>query len=259
MRDSGLSLVEVLIGAGIVAILAAVSAPVIWKVHETSSLTISANNIRQLAAGAAGYLGDNNYQYWPFLRNSTDPQNPGRTWWFGFEPDYSRNLPEGDRVIRIGEGPLGAYMPGSLFPDPSFRLTGKPFKPKFAFGYIGIAYNVVLAGSWETFPPTPKVTPPQPLRYFDLEKPAEVVVFATSAQVNTFQKPASKSNPMIEEFYGINESEVTVHFRHRGMAMVAFANGAAGFLPMDETTRDPAAPKANIGRFAPKKSLKYLR
>jgi hypothetical protein len=152
-------------------------------------------------------------------------------------------------------GPLGAYMPRSFRPDPSFGFTGKPFKPKYKFGYIGVAYNVHLAGErsgralWFT-----RATGPQPLRYWDLSNPAETVVFATSAQVYPFRKEA-----VIEEFYGIDEKEVTVHFRHNGQAMVAFANGSAGFLPMDPSTRDSKAPEANVGRFAPKGSTKYLR
>ena len=94
----------------------------------------------------------------------------------------------------------------------------------------------------------------KPIRYWDLKDPDQTVVFATSAQVYPFKKEA-----VIEEFYGIDEKEVTVHFRHNGQAMVAFANGSAGFLPMDPSTRDQRAPEANIARFAPKGSKKYLR
>lgn len=83
-------------------------------------------------------------------------------------------------------------------------------------------------------------------------------MFATSAQVNTFQAPASAKNPMIEEFYGLDDKEVTVHFRHNGKAMVAFADGSCGFLPMDPSTLDQRDPKALIGRFAPPGSKTYL-
>jgi len=41
--------------------------------------------------------------------------------------------------------------------------------------------------------------------------------------------------------------------------MVAYADGFAGFLPMDESTRDNRAPKANVGPFAPVGSAKYLK
>jgi hypothetical protein len=40
--------------------------------------------------------------------------------------------------------------------------------------------------------------------------------------------------------------------------MVAFADGSAGFLPLEKSTLDTRAPQAAIGRFAPKGSLKYL-
>jgi prepilin-type processing-associated H-X9-DG protein len=51
---------------------------------------------------------------------------------------------------------------------------------------------------------------------------------------------------------------VSVHFRHGGSAMVGFADGSAGFLPMEKSTLDSRAPQAAIGRFAPKGSTKYL-
>lgn len=251
MKTRAFTLVELLVVICVIIVLSAIAAPAVWGAYKSSSLAVSANNIRQLAAGGAAYLGDNNYQFWPYLTRTP----AGDVYWFGLEAKENRGKPEGDRIIEMEAGPLGAYMPRTMRPDPSFGFTGKPFKPKFKFGYIGVAYNVHLAGekkgqaSWLT---TPKG--PQPLRYWDLKNPAETVVFATSAQVYPFRKEA-----VIEEFYGIDQKEVTVHFRHNGQAMVAFANGSAGFLPMDPSSRDPRAPEANVGRFAAKGSNKYLR
>jgi len=166
---------------------------------------------------------------------------------------------EGNRTFDPQRGPLADYVPAALRPDPSFAFTGKAFKPKFRSGYLGVAYNVFLAtakgnrnDAWIGGRDTP-------MRLGQLARPDQTVVFATSAQVNTFQSPASASNPMIEEFYGIDDREVTVHFRHRGNAMVAYASGNVGFLPIDETTRDRRAPKASVGRFAPVGSTRYLR
>ncbi|MFM7373579.1 MAG: hypothetical protein ACKO39_00280, partial [Chthoniobacterales bacterium] len=99
---------------------------------------------------------------------------------------------------------------------------------------------------------TPRGGPP--LRYWDLRQPDKTVVFATSAQVNTFQKPASGGNPMIEEFYGFDDDRgkiPSVHFRHNGHAMVAYATGSAGLIKMDEATKDRRAPDANVGRLPP--------
>lgn len=245
------TLIELLVSIGIIAVLSAVAAPAVWGAYKSSSLAVSANNIRQLAAGGAAYLGDNNYRFWPYLTRT----EAGDVYWFGLEPAEHKGKPEGERVIDMDAGPLGAYMPRSMVPDPSFSFTGKPFKPKYKFGYIGVGYNVHLAGekrgraSWLTVP-----NGPQPLLFWNLKNPGQTVVFATSAQVYPFQADA-----VIEEFYGIDQKEVTVHFRHNGQAMVAFANGSAGFLPMDPTTLDGRAPEANVGRFAPKGSNKFLR
>ncbi len=247
-RTRGFSLVELIVTVGIVATLAAVLGATGWKAYERSSLAISASNIRQLSVGAAAYLGENNNVFWPYCAAGPEPR--GVTWWFGYEPPGSSSLPEGRRIVRPEGGPLGGYVPMSIRPDPGLKLSGRAFKPKYKFGYIGIGYNVLLGGNWSGLEPR--------INALTLEKPGEIVVFTTSAQVNTFQSPASASNPMLEEFYGIDQREVTVHGRNAGYAMVGFANGSAGFLPLDPATIDSRAPKAQVGRFAPIGSTKYL-
>jgi prepilin-type N-terminal cleavage/methylation domain-containing protein len=251
-NQSAFSLVELLAAVAILTVLAGIAFGVGRKVHASSSLAVSANNIRQLAAGGAAYLADNNYNFWPFLVKTPE----GHRWWFGLEPSSSVGRPEGSRAIDMAAGPLGAYIPRGMAPDPSLRLSGAAFKPKFEFGYIGCGYNVLLANGWETFE---RPGARKPIRYWELQNPAQTVVFATSAQVNTFQRPASPSNPMVEEFYGIDQREATVHGRHGGNAMVAFATGNAGFLPLDPSTIDRRAPGAKIGRFAPRGSTLYLK
>jgi prepilin-type processing-associated H-X9-DG protein len=209
---------------------------------------VSANNIRQLSAGAAAYLAENNYVYW---RYREERGTNGTVWWYGYETRTSvYGTPEGQRKFDPSDGPLANYVPAGLRPDPSIALSGKTFKPKYQSGYLGIGYNVLLGGGW-----TGSLSN---RTYWSLPKPGEIAVFATSAQVNTFLPPASAKKPMIEEFYGLSDSETTVHFRHAGFAMVGFADGSAGFLPMDKSTLDPRAPQAAIARFAPKGSSKYL-
>ena len=243
----GFTLLELLVSVAIVGVLAALLIPAASQAYAQSSLAVSAGNLRQLAAGTSSYLADNQHTFWKYRANGA---NGGTTWWFGNETTASASLPEGRRTFDASQSPLEGYLPAGFRPDPSFTVTGKAFKPKYQFGYLGIGYNILLGGGWLG---TGKLK-----RYWDLPDPGKTVVFATSAQVNTFQAPASAKNPMIEEFYGIDQNEVTVHFRHHGQAMVAYASGSVGFLPIDEATRDSRAPKANIGRFAPKGSKKYL-
>ena len=248
-RGAAFSLVELMVSMAIVTILGAIVFVAAKQAYASSSLAVSANNIRQLAAGGMAYLGDNNYTFWPW-RKSDAADGAGTTWWWGFETSTSMSSPEGQRDFDPTKGPLANYVPKGFRPDPSFALGGNAFKPKYRNGYIGLGYNTLLGGG---FMGTGAL-----MRQTALSDPSQVVVFFTAAQVNTFQRPASARNPMIEEFYGINEREVTAHFRHRGMAMVSFASGNAGFLPMDESTRDMGSPKANIGRFAPRGSKKFL-
>lgn len=255
MRDGGFTLLELLSSTAIALILGTLMVGAGGQVLKSSALATSASNLRQLAAGMSSYLGENNQSFWRYRENVL---GQGVRWWFGLESFASLSAGEGERVMDPSSGPLGGYIPAGLRPDPSFRYGGKAFKPKYRFGYIGCGYNVLLADS-EFRARRGWLGLGTPARWGQLENPARVVVFATSAQVNTFQRPASPSNPMIEEFYGLDENEITVHFRHRGQAMVVFADGNAGFLPMDPGTLDMRAPKAGVGRFAPAGSSQWLR
>ena len=249
LPSQGFSLVELMVSMAIVSVLGAIVFVAAKQAYSSSSLAVSANNIRQLAAGGMAYLGDNNYTFWPYRANDA-ANGVGATWWFGFESAASMSSAEGQRNFDPTKGPLGNYVPKGFRPDPSFAVGGKAFKPKYRNGYIGVGYNTLLGGG---FMGTGAL-----MRQTALSDPSQVVVFFTAAQVNTFQRPASARNPMLEEFYGIDEREVTAHFRHAGKAMVSFASGNAGFLPMDEATRDIRSPQANIGRFAPRGSRKFL-
>jgi prepilin-type N-terminal cleavage/methylation domain-containing protein len=251
MRERGFTLLELLAVVAILAALSAVAIAASSKIYAASSLAVSSNNIRQLAAGGIAYLADHGNFYWPWREGKPE----GDIWWWGFETRESRSRPEGERDFDPGAGPLGGYIPKGFRPDPSFALSGRAFKPKFRSGYIGVGYNTLLGGGWNWVDDawTPR------LNHWQLSDPAKVVVFFTSAQVNTFQRPASSRNPMLEEFYGIDARERTVHFRHNGRAMVSFASGNAGFLEMDETTRDARMPSANVGRFAPVGSTRHLK
>jgi prepilin-type N-terminal cleavage/methylation domain-containing protein len=256
MSERAFTLLELLIAVAVVAVLATIVTMAGSQMYQASSLAVSANNLRQLAAGATGYLADHRQQFWRYRENV--PGGGGVKWWFGLEPKSSLGAGEGKRFFDATQGPLGAYVPAASKPDPSFQITGHAFKPKYQSGYLGIGYNVLLADStgvrtrgWSGAG--------QPARVQDLSDPAKVVVFATSAQINNFQSPASSANPMVEEFYGLDDVERTVHFRHGKTAMVVYANGSVGFLPCDKSTLDTRLPRVRIGRFAPVGSKKYLR
>ena len=76
-----------------------------------------------------------------------------------------------------------------------------------------------------------------------------VVLFADAAQVNTFQPPATPENPLLEEFYYVNATEPTTHFRHAGKAGAAFMDGHVDQLPPDGSAPDERLPGEVIGRL----------
>jgi hypothetical protein len=242
-----LGTLEILVSVALVIALAAAAIPAIRELRTSASLATSASVVRQLSAGGLAYLGDHNGQFWPYRAPGS---NGGVRWWFGEESAASLSSGEGNRDFDPSEGPLGGYVAKGFRPDPSFALEGNAFKPKYRRGYLGIGYNTLLGGGFSGTG--------IPRRAAVLASPGRVVVFFTSAQVNTFQRPASSTRPMLEEFYGIDARETTVHFRHRGKALVAFADGTIDFLEIDGTTRDSRLPAANVGRFAPKGNTLYL-
>lgn len=242
MRQAAFTLVELLVVVAVVAVLAAIALPVYSAVRAASSKAIAAHSLHVLAVSGQLYLNDHNQQYWPY---SQFPVDGGTQWWFGWESNASRfGTAEGERTLDLTRGPLGAYAiaAGGVKTDPAFLAYSPRLKPKYKNGNFGYGYNTLLVGQ-------------NALRF---RHPGDVVMFATCAQVNTFQAPASGSNPMVEEFYEINDQETTVHFRVGGLAMVVCLDGGLRELPMDPTTRDTRMLSANIGRFAPPGSKKYL-
>ena len=55
-----------------------------------------------------------------------------------------------------------------------------------------------------------------PINIARLAHPSTTAVLADAAQINTFEPPASRSNPMLEEFYYVDETTnpPNGHFRH---------------------------------------------
>ena len=237
MRTAAFTLVELLVVVAIVAALAAVALPVYQSVRVSSSQVVALGTLRQLSVAGTLYLADHQQKYWPFRSDEAE----GTTYWFGYETAADARLPEGSRTIDYARGALGPYSGGlhDVHPDPQFTRMGTAFKPKFKSGYIPYGYNGLLQG-------VPSVAIP------DLTKR---VVFATAAQVNTFQPPASAAHPMLEEFYLVDDVNVTASFRYHGQALCAFADGSTGFLSPQAGSLDKRLPNSGVGKL-PLASLK---
>lgn len=231
MKTAAFTLVELLVVIAVVAVLTAVALPVYQSVRVSSSQVVALGALRQLSVAGTLYLADHQQRYWPFRSDDA----AGTTYWFGYETAADARLPEGNRTVNYSKGALGPYSGGlhDVHPDPQFTRMGAAFKPKFKNGYVPYGYNGLLQG-------TPSVAIP------DLSRR---VVFATSAQVNTFQPPASAGHPMLEEFYLVDDFNVTASFRYHGQALCGFADGSTGFVPPQAGSLDKRLPNSGVGKL----------
>lgn len=245
---AGFTLLELLTVVAIIAILAAALLPVYRAARKSAWHAVSAHSLQQLGAMGASYRADNEGQFWRY-RESVDD---GTVWWFGFESATSARQAEGQRTLDLSRGPLGPYAiaSGGVKSDPAFMGMSDRFKPKYTNGSFGYGYNVLLGGGSLGYGTLARTA--------QYSHPADIVVFATCAQVNTFQAPASAKNPKIEEFYMIDDRETTVHFRFGGKALAAMMDGSIREIPIDPTTLDQRMPSAKVGRFAPRGSKLFL-
>jgi prepilin-type processing-associated H-X9-DG protein len=92
-----------------------------------------------------------------------------------------------------------------------------------------------------------------------IRRPADTALYADAAQVNDFQAPASKNNPMLEEWYYLTSATnfsstgyyPNGHFRHAQRANVTFGDSHVGMETMLPGSRDQRLPNQNVGQLRP--------
>jgi len=236
------TLVELMAVMIILGVLLTLLAPAAMAIKRQTTLASSSSALRQLSIAAQTYLGENNGRFFRSRESLTD----GVQWWFGFE-SASGPKKEGERLLDKSKGPLGPYIADSAgnVPDFAFTSMGASFKPKFKNGYFGFGVNTELTGG----PTGQEISKIRQIN--QLERPGQIALFATCAQINTFQSPASGKNPMLEEFYFFNTTDCanTIHFRHAGNAIVAFADGSQRDVSGNRSSFNSRLPSACVGKL----------
>lgn len=244
--NRGFTLVELLVALVIVALLSTLAFQGYVRMRQSAERAKSASNLRQLGAVVLLYTGEHYGEFPRYLEATPE----GRRWFFGLEP-MGGPTAEGQRKLIPEGGPLWPYIEsvGGIEVCPGFNYQSPLWKAKFKGASWGYGYNWLLGGR----------TGGTPMTMHQIRHPARVILFASCAQVNTFQAPASPSNPMLEEFYIINETYPTIHFRHNGLANVLFVDGHVEAFQLLPGTRDQRIQTEIVGRITPYGSFDMLR
>ncbi len=235
MKRRAFTLIELLVVIAIVAILASLLLPALARAKATAHRAKCTSNLRQLGLAAQMYWDDNEDQCFRYRGAFT---NNGVVYWFGWLEQGA----EGQRAFDATQGALYPYLQGrGVEICPSLNYSMGQFKLKAKGAAYGYGYNLHLS--------VPLNQPP--IRISTVPRPSDTALFADAAQVNTFQAPASPSNPMLEEFYYVstNATEATAHFRHGRKANVIFCDGHVAPESPAPSSLDPRLPGQFVGRL----------
>jgi prepilin-type N-terminal cleavage/methylation domain-containing protein/prepilin-type processing-associated H-X9-DG protein len=237
MKRRAFTLIELLVVIAIIAILAAMLLPALTKAKTSAWRARCASNLRQLGVATQLYWNDSGGNCFIY---SYGPTNGGQTYWFG----WIGPGPEGQRRFDLSVGKLFPYVNGSdirLCPALDSGIT--QLKLKAAHVVFSYGYNKYLSADLGQ----------APINFSQIKQPTETALFADAAQVNDFQQPASPGNPMIEEWYYVDNTVnyPNGHFRHAKKANVAFCDGHVAMESMLPGSLDLRLPNQFVGRFRP--------
>lgn len=239
----GFTLIELLVVIAIIAILAAMLLPALARGRESARRVKCVNNQRQLGIASQMYSDDNGGTFFRYHHGKT---NVGQILWCGWLGPGA----EEERPFDATQGALYPYLQGrGVEICPSLNYFTAKFKFKATGAAFGYGYNISLSAGPSSLP----------IRVSQVVKPTGTALFADAAQINDFQPPASKSNPMLEEFFWISANTNFAsasyypngHFRHSQRANVVFCDGHVEPERMMEGSLDRRLPSQFVGQLRP--------
>lgn len=243
----GYTLIELMVVITTIAVLS-VLVTAGWKTFRAAATSAACtSNLRQLSAAVTLYAGDHSNCFPPYVEYGKDGQ---RKWYFGNETTPP-GTSEGKRDLDRTAGPLYPYIEavGKIEVCKGFNYATALWKEKFKGASYGYGYNWWLGGR----------SGGMSMNVAQLKSASGVLLFGDCGQVNTFQKPATAKNPMIEEFYIIDDKERTVHFRHNGRANILFVDGHVESFKPYPGTEDTRLKGEIVGRITKKGSMEYIK
>jgi prepilin-type processing-associated H-X9-DG protein/prepilin-type N-terminal cleavage/methylation domain-containing protein len=233
------TLIELLVVIAIIAILAALLLPTLARSKASAWRADCASNLRQLGLASLLYWDDNDGRCFQWYYGAT---NNGQLYWFG----WLGNGVEGQRPVDLSAGVLYPYLAASKVRlCPALNYAAGLIKLKANGAVYGYGYNVYLSAAG--------------MNVSQIKRTTGTTLFGDAAQVNDFQAPASRQNPMLEEWYYLdNPTNYTSagfyphgHFRHAQKANVAFCDGHVDTEVMVPGSLDRRLPSQFVGCLRP--------
>jgi prepilin-type N-terminal cleavage/methylation domain-containing protein/prepilin-type processing-associated H-X9-DG protein len=231
----GFTLMELLVVIALVTTLAALLLPTLTRSKASAYRVKCISNLRQLGLAAQMYWDDNNGNCFRYGGTMT---NGGQLYWFG----WIGTGPEGERIFDASQGVLYSNLRGrGVELCPAFNYFMSQLKLKTTGRTYGYGYNLFLSAA---------IRDPS-INLNQVRRPSETTLLADSAQINTWQAPASLENPMLEEWYYVDDSTnlPNAHFRHVQRANVVFCDGHAAPEKSVPGSLDARMPSQFVGRL----------
>ena len=238
MGAAGFSLIELLVAVAVIGLLAAILTGALPAARAAAEAAACRSNLRQLAAANLAYAADHGR----YVAAAEDIATKNTIRWHGV-----RTGP----VFDGAKGPLAEYLGGGgasawVRRCPAFHPDGTGFEAScggYGYNELGVGSEACLA-----------VAAPARfgMRAGALAHPADTVMFADTAYLQGSGTKARLIEYSFAEpprFADGSTPWPTIHFRHRGKANVAWADGHVTAEPLARTGNRGAA--QHLGWFGP--------
>jgi prepilin-type processing-associated H-X9-DG protein/prepilin-type N-terminal cleavage/methylation domain-containing protein len=229
-KEKAFTLTELLVVISVIAMLMAVLMPALAAARSRGRALVCKSNLRQLLLAGIGYATENNGAYVPAASDLWD--NSGLHRWHGTRETLEDSF---DPL----SGPLAGYLADGRVkecPEKMDFVKGQDWSTNFEQGCGGYGYNMMYIGSrlWQNGVNSVEVWKESyalTTHMSEVASPGGTLMFADTAiakdrryliEYSFVEPPFSVRNGLpLTEFY----MSPSIHFRHRNLANIGWADG----------------------------------